>query len=83
MHPIGRVPLLGQQQGHQQQLQAQAQAALHSLAMQTYVLLAKDHIGSCGMDLPLDHERLRQLAQKSMAAARCYFEGIQQPGEAP
>jgi len=80
MHPLGRVPLLGQ---HQQQLQTQVQAAIHSLAMQTYVLLAKDHIGSLGMDDTIDPESMRKLAQKSIAAARCYFEGIQQPGEAP
>ena len=78
MNPIGRVPLLGQQQ---QQLQAQIQAAIHSLAVQIYAGLAQDHIAN-GERTDIDPEHLRRLARKSATAARCYFEGLQQQGEA-
>jgi len=73
---VGQVPLLGQgqqpQQPNPQQMQQAISQAAQGLSLQVYAIAAAVAIDE-GRD---DPRHLRTLAQRSMIAARCYFEGI-------
>ena len=80
MPQFGHAPIIGQRQ---QQMQAQIQAAIGQLSMGIYSQVATAYFRSWprGEDQSVDQNQLRQLAQNSQVAARCYFEslGIIQP----
>lgn len=68
----------------QQTAEIQVQQQMHELAMEIYSRLASGHISDDHYTRPLSVELLRQLAQHSQTAARCYFEsmGVQFSGQA-
>ena len=68
--PNNRVPVLGQRQ---QAAEQQIQQAAQQLSLSIYSRIAAEMLDP---ERPADPAHLRHLAQQSMTAARCYFEGL-------
>ena len=67
--PPGQIPVIGQQQ---QRAVAAVQQGIAQLSLSIYSRAALDLIDSN----TLDTNALRELAKRSVAAARAYYEGI-------
>ena len=68
--PNNRVPMLGQRQ---QAAEQQIQQAAQQLSLSIYSRIAAEMLDP---ERPADPAHLRHLAQQSMVASRCYFEGL-------
>ena len=74
--PVGKIPILGQNNTPQQAALAAINQAVQQLSLGIYSRLAGDYIASRDTHQPAEREHLQQLARDSQVAAQAFFEGL-------